>query len=253
MERTTDQGQQGTSSNRAAVWFGRVVWLGIIFNLFFIALQMFMPDAVIVGVGLLPGVPTVWNRAHGAMVLALTLLYMPAAVSPLRYPGYSWLVVVSRLVAAVFWTWCVVSGQGMFGSYLMMDGTFFLAEGVLLQMALPPPQRVPANIGALFASIGAGLKAAYASTAVKVATVVVVAAIAVVGWIAYDELLRHAPDPSYPDIVEQYKYGAIGLGSSSRVPYWILTVLPEMFPEKLPGPGGYTSVGMILSIPATVV
>src|SRR6266542_4795652 len=125
-----------------------------------------MPDALNVGVGLMPGFPTVWNRAHAAMVLALTLLYMPAAVGPLCYPGYSWLVVLSRLVAAIFWTWCVSSGQGTFGSYLVMDGTFFLLEGVLLQAALPPPQRVPAIIGALFASIGARLKAAYASTLV---------------------------------------------------------------------------------------
>ena len=135
--------QQTTSRNTAAVWFGRVVWLGILFNLVFIALQLFMPDAVNVGVGLMPGFPTVWNRAHGAMVLALSLLYIPAAVSPLSYPGYSWLVVVSRLVAALFWAWCRSSGQGAFGSYLMADGGFFLVEGVLLQAALPAQQRSP--------------------------------------------------------------------------------------------------------------
>src|SRR5580658_4736009 len=103
MEHTSVRERQAISINRAAVWFGRVVWLGILFNLFFVALQMFMPDMVNVGVGLMPGFPTVWNRAHGAMVLALTLLYVPAAVGPLRYPGYSWLVVTSRLVAAIFW------------------------------------------------------------------------------------------------------------------------------------------------------
>ena len=85
-----------------------------------------------------------------------------------------------------------------------------------------------------FASLGASLKAAYASTALRVVTVLAVILLAVVGWVMYDNLMRHAPDASYPDITEQYKYGAIGLGSASRVPYWILTVLPEMFPEKLP-------------------
>src|SRR5262245_43369113 len=143
-----------TSADRnrvAALWFGRVVWLGILFNLLFVGLQLFMPDTVNVGVGLMPGFPTVWNRAHGVMVLALSLLYIPAAVDPLRYPGYSWLVVLSRLVATIFWWWCRSSGQGAFGSYLAMDGTFFVVEGLLLQFALPSAQRLPAAIGTLFA------------------------------------------------------------------------------------------------------
>ena len=127
---------QSGSLNRAAVWFRRVAWLGILFNLGFIGLQLFMPDAVNVGVGLMPGFPTVWNRAHASMVLALTLLYVPAAVDPLRYPAYSWLLVLSRLVASCFWAWCLASGQGAFGPYLMMDGAFCVLQGVLLQAAL---------------------------------------------------------------------------------------------------------------------
>jgi hypothetical protein len=238
--------QGSLSVNRAAVWFGRVVWIGILCNLVFVGLQFFMPDMVNVGVGLMPGFPTVWNRAHGAMVLALTLLYMPAAVNPLRYPGYSWFVVISRLAAAIFWTWCLRSGQGAFGSYLAMDGTFFLLEGLLLQVALPSPERMPAIIGALFASIIARLRIAYASTVVRVMTVVVVIFLATAGWVLYVNLLRHTPDTNYPDIVEQYKYGVIGLGADSRVPYWILAVLPDVFADKLPGPGGWESLGLIV-------
>src|ERR1700712_3088837 len=101
-------------TNKAAVWFSRVVWIGIIFNLFFIASQLFAPDFVNVGVGLTPGFPTVWNRAHGMMVLALSILYIPAAVAPLRYPGYSWLLIVSRLAPAGFWALGVQSGEGGF-------------------------------------------------------------------------------------------------------------------------------------------
>ena len=232
--------------NAAATWFSRVVCLGIVLNLFFIALEMFAPDNVNVMAGLMPGFPTVWNRAHSSMVLALTILYIPAARNPLRYPAYSWLVVLSRLVASAFWSWCILSHQGAFGSFLAMDGAFFIVEAALLQAALPAADTLPATIGAGLASLGASLKAASASTALRVVTLLAVILLAVVGWVMYDNLMRHAPDASYPDITEQYKYGAIGLGSASRVPYWILTVLPEMFPEKLPGPGGYTSVGMIM-------
>jgi len=44
---------------------------------------------------------------------------------------------------------------------------------------------------------------------------------------------------------EQFKYGSIGTEQPQGVPYWIWLVLPRLFPEKLPGPGGYTSLGIL--------
>jgi hypothetical protein len=235
----------GSPLNSAARWFSRVVWLGIVFNLFFVAMQLFAPDSINVAVGLAPGFPTVWNRAHGAMVLALSILYIPAAVNPLRYPGYSWLLVVSRLAAAIFWAWCVASGQGAFGSYLAMDGGFCVVQAILLQLALPAEDKLPAALGHLFSAMGAGLKAAYQRTAVRVVTIVAVVLLLLAGWAVYDNLVRHEAELTYPDMVQHYKYAAIGLGSSSRVPYWIFKVLPDVFADKLPGPGGYNSIGLI--------
>ena len=45
--------------------------------------------------------------------------------------------------------------------------------------------------------------------------------------------------------VEHFKYGSVGIESEEGLPYWIWQVLPRMFPEKLPGPGGYASLGVI--------
>jgi hypothetical protein len=239
-------------TNRAAIWFGRVVWIGIVLNVVFVLQEVLAPDLVNVSVGLQPGFPTVWNRAHASMVLGLTLLYVPAAVDPLRYPAYSWLLVLSRLVASCFWGWCLASGQGAFVPYLMMDGAFCVLQGVLLQAALPSEQRVPANLGALFSSIGAAVKTAYASTAMRVATIAVVVLLGAIGWILYENLFRHAPDTNDPDIVQHFKYGPIGLGSASRIPYWVFAVLPDVFADKLPGPGGWTSVGLIMEPGAEV-
>ncbi|MGA2738276.1 MAG: cytochrome c [Bryobacteraceae bacterium] len=242
----TPQLQREISANPAARWFSRVVWLGIVFNLFFVAMEVFAPDFINVGVGLTPGFPTVWNRAHGIMVLALTILYIPAARDPLRYPGYSWMLVVSRLAAAILWTWCLASGQGSFGSYLATDGAFCVVQAILLQSAVPTQEKLPAILGSLFAGIGAGLKAAYQRTAVRVVTVLVLVVLLLAGWVLYDNLLRHQPELVYSDIVQHYKYAAIGLGPSSRVPYWIFKVLPDVFADKLPGPGGYASLGLIM-------
>src|SRR5690349_8075458 len=88
-----------------ARWFSVVVWLGILFNLLFVATQVFAPDYINISLGVPLGTSTVWNIAHGMMVLALTILYIPAAIAPLRYPGYSWMIVVSRLLAAALWAY----------------------------------------------------------------------------------------------------------------------------------------------------
>lgn len=47
------------------------------------------------------------------------------------------------------------------------------------------------------------------------------------------------------DGAEHFKYGSVGIESEEGLPYWIWQVLPRMFPDKLPGPGGYASLGFI--------
>jgi cytochrome c5 len=238
--------QHSSANNSAAVWFSRVVWAGILFNVVFIATELFSPDTINVGVGLTPGFPTVWNRAHAMMVLALTILYIPAARDPLRYGGYSWMLVVSRLCAAGFWTWCVATAQGSFVSYLISDGAFCVAQAILLQIALPAQQKLPAEVGRLLGDMGAAIKNAFSRTWVRVAAAVAVVALLVVGWEGYENLFRHEPEIVYTDTVQHFKYATIGLGAGSRVPYWLFKVMPDVFADKLPGPGGLTSLGFIM-------
>jgi len=58
-------------------------------------------------------------------------------------------------------------------------------------------------------------------------------------------LLRISDSPvDYPQISEHFKYGSIGSEPANGIPYWIWKVLPEMFPEKLPGKG-YAALGFI--------
>lgn len=49
---------------------------------------------------------------------------------------------------------------------------------------------------------------------------------------------------SRADIDQHFKYGSIGGEASNGLPYWLWKVLPDMFPEKLPGKG-YESLGFI--------
>ena len=59
-----------------------------------------------------------------------------------------------------------------------------------------------------------------------------------VGFVAYTlwyNLMRTEPDINYASVEDHYKYGAIGLGSDSRVPYWIWKVLPGDVPGETAG------------------
>ncbi len=55
--------------------------------------------------------------------------------------------------------------------------------------------------------------------------------------------IRAQGEATSPD--EHFKYGSVGIEPEEGIPYWIWQVLPRMFPEKLPGPGGYGSVGLV--------
>lgn len=67
---------------------------------------------------------------------------------------------------------------------------------------------------------------------------------AIIGW---QKFFREEPQPQWvmstPEM--RFKYGSIGAEHDAGIPYWIWVVLPRMFPEKLPGPGGYASLGVL--------
>jgi hypothetical protein len=60
---------------------------------------------------------------------------------------------------------------------------------------------------------------------------------------AWSSLFRSEP-VHFEDDAENFKFGTIGVEESAGMPYWIWLVLPRVFPEHLPGPGGYASLGL---------
>jgi len=67
------------------------------------------------------------------------------------------------------------------------------------------------------------------------------------GFFVWQKFFREEPQPasvmSSPEM--RFKYGSIGAEYDAGIPYWIWYVLPRLFPEKLPGPGGYASLGVL--------
>jgi len=76
-----------------------------------------------------------------------------------------------------------------------------------------------------------------------VIAVTAVLAVLAIGGFLYAKLFRVVP-VNYADDLENFKYGSIGTNPSTGLPYDIWMVLPRIFPEYLPGNGGYASVGM---------
>ncbi|MGZ5032332.1 MAG: c-type cytochrome [Usitatibacter sp.] len=76
--------------------------------------------------------------------------------------------------------------------------------------------------------------------------VLLVLLVAAGGYIAWDRGFREHPQPDWVSATPEmrFKYGSIGAEQDAGIPYWIFYVLPRMFPEKLPGPGGYASLGV---------
>jgi hypothetical protein len=77
------------------------------------------------------------------------------------------------------------------------------------------------------------------------ALVVVVVVGGVGAFVAYRKFFREVPPPYFASDEEHFLFGSIGTEAEQGVPYWIWLVLPRLFPEYLPAPGGYASIGLL--------
>src|SRR5262249_18592909 len=118
----------------------------------------------------------------------------------------------------------------------LIDLSFAVIQGILLALALvtKEPAEVP----------GAGARPATLWPFLWRALVVLLVLGAVVGYGAWALLIRQVPQ-SFESAEEGFKYGSIGTEDDNGLPYWVWVVLPRVFPEHLPGPGGYTSLGVV--------
>ena len=64
------------------------------------------------------------------------------------------------------------------------------------------------------------------------------------GFLAWYKFFREVPQAPFANATERFKYGSLGGENEAGIPYWLFLVLPRMFPEYLPGPGGYASLGL---------
>lgn len=66
------------------------------------------------------------------------------------------------------------------------------------------------------------------------------------GAFVWYQFFRQEAQPEWitSDPANNFLYGSIGAESQAGMPYWIVMVLPRIFDDLLPGPGGYASLGL---------
>jgi mono/diheme cytochrome c family protein len=64
------------------------------------------------------------------------------------------------------------------------------------------------------------------------------------GAFTWVKFFREEPQ-SFATEAEQFKYGSLGAEGDRGIPYYLWLVLPRVFPDLMPGPGGYRSFGVV--------
>ena len=77
-------------------------------------------------------------------------------------------------------------------------------------------------------------------------TVIAVVVLGVSGaMFTYNGFFREEPAPYFESDEDHFLFGSVGTEAAEGVPYWVWLVLPRIFPDLLPGPGGYASLGVL--------
>lgn len=214
---------------RLAKWYKRVTWFGILVNLLFVFPLVFAPRTIL-NLLALDVQPVLWARSAGILVFIMCVFYFPASLNLKRYRLYAWLAIFpARFLGAVFFILAVfVVGypQGYLSIGFVDLGILSLQLLILLNIRRVERGEAPFRKFASMSAIAAVL-------------------VAMLGSLVWYNSFRERPQRLADESIEEYfKYGSIGAENQSGLPYWIWLVLPRMFPDHLPGPGGYASFGL---------
>src|SRR5438876_54656 len=77
-----------------------------------------------------------------------------------------------------------------------------------------------------------------------VCAVVLVIVIALGAFFTWTKFFREEKEV-FANEEEHFKYGSLGAEGDRGIPYYLWMVLPRVFPDLMPGPGGYKSFGVV--------
>lgn len=79
----------------------------------------------------------------------------------------------------------------------------------------------------------------------KIAAAITLAIAVIVISVAYVKFYRASPAQQFASDEDHFLFGSLGAEAEEGIPYWIWLVLPRVFPEHLPRPGGYAALGVL--------
>ncbi len=128
---------QAPADDRSAVWFKRLVWLGILADWALGIPAIFFPRQLLDVLGFRPTGDPVWTGFAALILVLLGVFYVPGANRPYRYRANAHLAVWARLPGVVFF---LLLNPGFYPAFGIMDGALFLLQFPFLMkvMALRP-------------------------------------------------------------------------------------------------------------------
>lgn len=224
-----------TTYDELATWYKRITWFGIFLNSLFIFPLLFAPKWTLDLLGLSVD-PLIFGRIPGMLLLWISVFYIPATLDLKKYRVYAWLAMFpSRIGGASFFFGAVFLFGYSYGYLPIAIVDLFI---LLLQLTIMLKIRAVENPRSSII-----LTPARRSRRRWIAAGVAVVFLALLGVTAWYKLLRKV-EQQFADKADTFKYGSIGTEDRQGIPYWIWAVLPRLFPEYLPGPGGYNALGL---------
>jgi hypothetical protein len=83
-----------------------------------------------------------------------------------------------------------------------------------------------------------------AKRVIWVSAAVIVILLALGAFFTWSKFFREEKEV-FANEEEHFKYGSLGAEGDRGIPYYLWMVLPRIFPDLMPGPGGYKSFGVV--------
>ena len=160
---------------------------------------------------------------------------MPGAMDVYRYRATARLSVLARLAGVLF----LPRRRPSTGCSAASIWSFFVPEAILLTLALTARASERGLAPEARIRIMTHVRLSVAPPT-HLARVILVLAV-VGGLVTYVKFFREEPPPYFASDEEHFLFGSVGTEGEQGIPYWIWLVLPRVFPEYLPRPGGYAS------------
>jgi hypothetical protein len=122
--------------NKFAKWFNIATFIGVLINIFGMALPFIFAPQWYLDLFNLPGGggSIIWMRQAGLLLFFISILYIFGGYDPIRYSWNARFAVLVRMAIGSYWLWLVLI-EGQTGSFLIfgiLDCGYAIFNGILL-------------------------------------------------------------------------------------------------------------------------